>query len=67
MHKRKNRKINSYVRFKLANNPSDFYREQVMLFLHWRNEYDDLINVNCQEVYQSNFSEIQRLYYSLIK
>ncbi|XP_050534568.1 uncharacterized protein LOC126901813 [Daktulosphaira vitifoliae] len=67
MHKRKIRKIIRYVRFSIDKSPADFYRERVMLFFPWRNEYTDIENINCQEVYEKNIEQIQQMYYQFNK
>lgn len=62
IHKRKIRKIIRYVRFNVDKNEQDFYREKIMLFLPWRNEKTDLLDINCKQVYETNIDQIKKLY-----
>ncbi|KAF0747465.1 ATP-dependent DNA helicase, partial [Aphis craccivora] len=62
IHKRKIRKIIRYLRFNVDKNEQDFYRENVMLFLPWRDETVDLLNINCKQVYETNIDRIKNLY-----
>ncbi|KAE9543469.1 hypothetical protein AGLY_002269 [Aphis glycines] len=62
IHKRKIRKIIRYVRFNVDKNEQDFYREKIMLFLPWRNEKTDLLDINCKQVYETNIDQIKMLY-----
>ena len=40
--KRKHPKVIRYVRFNKENDPENYYRERLLLFLPWRNELEDL-------------------------
>lgn len=62
IHKRRVRKIIRYVRYNIEKNEHDFYRENLMLFLPWRDETSDLINVDCKELYERNFERIKYMY-----
>ncbi|KAF0753083.1 ELKS/Rab6-interacting/CAST family member 1-like, partial [Aphis craccivora] len=62
IHKRKIRKIIRYVRFNKDKNEQDFYRENIMLYLTWRNEKTDLLDINCKQVYETNINQIKKLY-----
>ncbi|KAE9521404.1 hypothetical protein AGLY_018226 [Aphis glycines] len=62
IHKRKIRKIIRYVRFNVDKNEQDFYRENIMLFLPWRDEKTDLLDINCKQVYETNIDQIKKLY-----
>ncbi|XP_065214928.1 uncharacterized protein LOC135841724 [Planococcus citri] len=51
-HKKKTkRSIIRYVNFNQEVDPPNFYREQLMLFYPWRNEKKELLDVNCEELY----------------
>jgi len=43
-------------------NEQDFYRENIMLFLPWRDEKTDLLDINCKQVYETNIDQIKKLY-----
>ncbi|KAE9542423.1 hypothetical protein AGLY_003284 [Aphis glycines] len=58
IHKRKIRKIIRYVRFNVDKNEQDFYRENIMLFLPWRNEKTDFLDINLEKT-QLDDNEIQ--------
>ena len=62
IHKRKIRKIIRYVLFNVDKNEQDFYRENVMLFLPWRDETVDLLNINCKQVYETHIDLTKDLY-----
>ncbi|CAH1106978.1 unnamed protein product [Psylliodes chrysocephalus] len=47
-----------YRRYKLAQDPTNCYREQVLLFLPWRNEITEIENANCENIYCTNEIEI---------
>ena len=40
-----------YHCYSAAQGPDSFYRELIMLYKLWRNEEEELINVNCHEVH----------------
>jgi hypothetical protein len=67
IHKRKVRKIIRYMRFNIDKNEQDFFRENVMLFLPWRDEKSDLLNIDCKEVYEKNVDKIKNMYYQFNK
>ncbi|CAF4902876.1 unnamed protein product [Rotaria magnacalcarata] len=51
----KNRKKKKIIRcrnFKLHQDPENYYREQLMLFLPWSNEEENLININHEETFE---------------
>jgi hypothetical protein len=45
VNKRSRAKIIRYVRYNVENDESNYYREQLMLFLPWRNEREEVVNV----------------------
>ncbi|CAM2727505.1 unnamed protein product [Rotaria socialis] len=49
---RKKKKIIRYRNFKLHQDPENYYREQLMLFLPWINEEENLININHEETFE---------------
>ncbi|CAF1165430.1 unnamed protein product [Rotaria magnacalcarata] len=62
--KRTKEKIIRYRYFKLHQDPENYYREQLMLFLPWTNEGEDLIHINheerfelCKDIIQQKRSE----------
>jgi hypothetical protein len=57
--RRTKKKIIRFRNFKLHQDPENYYREQLMLFLPWSNEEEDLININHEETFE--------LYKDLIK
>lgn len=42
-----------YVRYKLQTDPENYYREQCLLFIPWRNERKEIENVNTEELYHT--------------
>ena len=40
-----------FRRYKLVQHPQNYYREQVLLFLPWRNEELEVENNNCEQVF----------------
>lgn len=49
--KKQHENIISYHGYGLEQNPTDFYREQLMLYFPWRDEDNELINSNQQLLY----------------
>ena len=47
-------KVIRYRRYKLAQDAINYYREQVLLFLPFRDEIREIENKNCQELYVKN-------------
>lgn len=43
-----------YVRYSHKKDPSNFFREQCLLFFPWRDEQFDIENQNCQKLYEEN-------------
>ncbi|CAF3563011.1 unnamed protein product [Rotaria socialis] len=59
----KNRKKKKTIRcrnFKLHQDPENYYREQLVLFLLWSNEEENLINVNHEETFELYKNLIQQ-------
>ncbi|CAF0843236.1 unnamed protein product [Adineta ricciae] len=50
--KRTKKKIIRFRNFKLHQDPENYYREQLMLFLPWNNEEEDLIYINHEEQFE---------------
>ena len=50
--KRTKKKLIRFRNFKLHQDPENYYREQMMLFLPWSNEEEDLIYINHQEKFE---------------
>lgn len=59
MAKREKSKVIRYVRYSYKVDPANFFREQCLLFLPWRNEQTDIENQNCQQLYEENFEVIR--------
>lgn len=49
-----------YVNFPIDKQPAEFFREQCLLFLPWRNEYEDIETKNCAILYEENKDLIQQ-------
>ena len=58
--KRTKKKIIRFRNFKLHQDPENYYREQLMLFLPWSNEEDDLIYINHEETFELHKDLIQQ-------
>ncbi|CAF3351607.1 unnamed protein product [Rotaria socialis] len=59
----KNRKKKKTIRcrnFKLHQDPENYYREQLVLFLLWSNEEENLININHEETFELYKNLIQQ-------
>ena len=55
---RQRTKILRYRRYRLEDEPPNFYREHILLFFPWRNECEDIENQNCEEIYKINEEQI---------
>ena len=53
-------KILRYRRFEQTKHPIEFLREQLLLFLPWRNELNEIENVDYQSVYDQNLEIISK-------
>ena len=49
-----------YRKYKIQQDENNFYREHLLLFLPWRNEYNEIENINCKEKYDSNINIINK-------
>ena len=58
--KRTKKKIIRFRNFKSHQDPENYYREQLMLFLHCNNEEEDLINISHEEKFELNKDLIQQ-------
>jgi len=47
-----------YRRYNIVQDPVNFYREKVMLYLSWRDESKELLETNCKEIFLKNRDEI---------
>lgn len=52
IRKRMKKKIIRFRNFKLHQDPENYYREQLMLFLPWSNEEEDLIHINHEATFE---------------
>lgn len=59
LRKRKQARIIRYVRYALAKDPQNYYREQCLLFLPWRNEKADIEDQNCSVLFNSHIELIK--------
>ena len=50
--KERREKIIRFRNFKLHQDPENYYREQLMLFLPWSNEEEDLIHINHEQTFE---------------
>ncbi|XP_055845331.1 uncharacterized protein LOC129911529 [Episyrphus balteatus] len=68
-HLRHNSKIIRYRRYKLAQDPLHYYREQILLFMPWRNEAVEIENIDSKEAYLRNRTlvEANRLKYAIVE
>ncbi|XP_055856560.1 uncharacterized protein LOC129919626 isoform X2 [Episyrphus balteatus] len=68
-HLRHNSKIIRYRRYKLAQDPHNYYREQILLFMPWRNEAEEIENIDSKEAYLRNRTlvEANRLKYAIVE
>lgn len=48
-----------YRRYKLQQDRVNYFREQVLLFMPWRNASQQIESVNCEEVYNENVESIE--------
>ncbi|XP_055685660.1 uncharacterized protein LOC129791526 [Lutzomyia longipalpis] len=55
---RKKSKIVMYKGYKEFQDPNNYYREQVLLFLPWRNEKEEIEDCDCRIKYMSNRQSI---------
>lgn len=63
IQQRKNEpKIIRYCRYNKTQDPFNYFRELVMLFLPWRNEQQDIIEKNCEELVRLNSELIMNNY-----
>ncbi|KAJ8678082.1 hypothetical protein QAD02_013869 [Eretmocerus hayati] len=58
--KRTKPKILRYRGYRLAKDRVNYYREQVLLFLPWRNEFEETESKNCEIVFNKNKNIIKR-------
>ena len=48
-----------YRRYKLQQDKANYFREQLLLFLPWRNELEDIESANCEELYKDSEVKIE--------
>lgn len=56
--KRTKAKVIRYRRFNEEQEPDEYFREMLMLFMPWRNEQSDLIHINHKDIYNRNLTLI---------
>lgn len=66
--KRKLPKVIRFCRFDGKKEPTNFFRELVMLFKPWRKEVEEVESQNCEEIYKLNKDAIEAKYreYTLV-
>lgn len=60
IRKRRSPKIIRFVRYDLAKDSINFFREQIMLYHPWRDEISEIENKNCEKLYLGNKAEIDQ-------
>ncbi|XP_017299882.1 uncharacterized protein LOC103510000 [Diaphorina citri] len=60
LKKRTKAAVLRYRRYKLAQDPKNYYREQVLLLLPFRDEREDIENKDCEKLYNENLEIIER-------
>lgn len=58
--KRKTPMVIRYIRYDFHKDPANFFRERLMLFKSWRNELNEIENVNSEAFYQQHKDEIEK-------
>ena len=61
------RKILRYRNYDAEDEPSNFYRSNLMLFLPWRDEHNDILNIDMKAKYLDNEAAIGLVKDSFIK
>ena len=61
------RKIIRFMNYKIDEDPDNFFRSNLLLFCPWRNEYDEIENVDCRANYLLHELEITEIRNSFIK
>ena len=54
---RRNPRVIRYVRYDVKKDPENYYRERLMLFMHWRNEAKDLLG--SYETYKAHYNVLK--------
>lgn len=62
LHKRKQPKVIRYVHYDRNKGRANFFRELVMLFKPWRDEYDEIESQNCEDIHKEHCEDILCLY-----
>ena len=57
--KRKKKSIINYRRYKLQQDPNNYFREHILLFLPWRNEMDEIENIDVKKKYYLHLDRIE--------
>ena len=61
------RKIIRYRDYKIEDDPLNFYRSNLLLFFKWRNEFQEIENIDCKKKYLENEEQITLIRNSFIK
>lgn len=64
---RKKSKILKYTNYKKETDPANFYREQIMLYLPWRNKPEEVEIINAAAKYYQNIGIIERNHFKFTK
>uniref|UniRef100_A0A6P7GWU8 Uncharacterized protein LOC114347450 n=1 Tax=Diabrotica virgifera virgifera TaxID=50390 RepID=A0A6P7GWU8_DIAVI len=57
--KRQKPMVIRYRHYKFDQDAHNYYREQILLFHPWRNELDEVENIDCKSVYEKNLQQIE--------
>ena len=55
---RRKAKVIRFKQYNIVQDEDNFYREQIMLYLPWINEYRDLLNINLEMCYKKIYIRI---------
>lgn len=64
---RRKPKCINWLGYKEEQDPLNYYREMIMLFLPWRDEKEDVESCNLEIVYEKHFNEIKSNYDKYVK
>ncbi|XP_021964938.1 uncharacterized protein LOC110860191 [Folsomia candida] len=61
IRRRKKSRIIRFRNFGLVQDPENYYRENVMLYLPWRDEESNILTQDCRRLYDENQVDIERV------
>ncbi len=59
LHKRQEPAVIRFRNFNINKDAGEYYREQIMLYHTWRNEEEDILQLNLQTAYEDNIDTIK--------